>query len=345
LFTARGKDKSKLEALIPDTIGEIVPLTGDAIGKIALPEPSAEEKHWPSFIREIILVPSREDEERLDLHITIEPEKIKGYWKAWLEGKGEEAQYLLFDSEIRPQSKSEIKVELEEKMLNRLLREQQVIIEWWDFPEGRYHPINVSFDARQKLPVSPGAGRLSEDKLIYYYQGRITWEELYPDPEGSPYVSEDERFDYERTSQVDTSRICSYQIREFVEALKGIEDDLRAASRSTEPAMRMALQGQVSPLALAKAVIDTVKANVKSPVAAGFQLVEIIGCLEAAKGYETMEKYRDAWIACIDKTIEDIEKLLLKLRMNHPDFFRTQGPFMSYEKAVRKFHRERGANP
>ncbi|MEW6441457.1 MAG: hypothetical protein AB1640_11030 [bacterium] len=48
-------------------------------------------------------------------------------------------------------------------------------------------------------------------------------------------------------SPVDTARIQSYQIREFVEALQGIRDDLKNASGACEQAMRMALVGVVSP--------------------------------------------------------------------------------------------------
>src|SRR5438477_348650 len=79
-----------------------------------------------------------------------------------------------------------------------------------------------------------------------YYQGRISWEDLFPEPDPPPGTGGATPNAGEFGEGVDTSQIQSYQMREFVEALKGIADDLRAASKSSRPCMRLALLGTVS---------------------------------------------------------------------------------------------------
>ena len=132
---------------------------------------------------------------------------------------------------------------------------------------------------------------------------------------------------------VDTSRIQSYQVREFVEALQGINDDLKAAARASPPSMRLALLGPVSPVALVQAVCQAAESQGRSPVAAGFQLVEIIACLAAARQYERVDRFAETWCALVGEAIARVESHLDVLRRNNPTHL--ADGFDRYEAAVR----------
>ena len=127
--------------------------------------------------------------------------------------------------------------------------------------------MNVSFEARPSLPISPGSGDPKEQNIIAYYQGQIRWEDLFPDPNQTSEDSEDDTQDDFSDSGVDTSQIQSYIIREFVEALKGLNDDLKSAAGSTKGCMQLALLGSISPLALAKHVRDATSSGERTPTA------------------------------------------------------------------------------
>ena len=76
-------------------------------------------------------------------------------------------------------------------------------------------------EARLLLPVSPGSPPPGEKLLLAYYQGRIAPEEIYPPPPDENNTPAEPPIPHNASeSEVDTSRIQSYQIREFVEALR-----------------------------------------------------------------------------------------------------------------------------
>ena len=57
--------------------------------------------------------------------------------------------------------------------------------------------------------------------------------------------------------------------------------------------MQIALSGAVSPLALAYTVVGAAESGCGTPTAAAFRLVEILGCLKAARVFEVPEKPLD----------------------------------------------------
>src|SRR5205823_5347167 len=75
-----GAAKRHLDSLIPATVGPPVPLTGAATGRLAKPETPPPESPWPSFLREVTLVPGREDPSKLEMIITMVPELALGEW-------------------------------------------------------------------------------------------------------------------------------------------------------------------------------------------------------------------------------------------------------------------------
>jgi hypothetical protein len=191
----------------------------------------------------------------------------------------------------------------------------------------------VAASARASLPISPGKQTIEENHLISYYQGRIAWEQLFPDPEAGGPSGDQATIAPAPASGVDKSRIQSYQIREFVEALAGLNQDLRSATQS-EPAMRLALLGPVSPFALAQTIMDAVSAGRRTPTAAGFQLVEILACLQSARSHSVPERLADVWQQHLQQVHGKISRLLEKLIADHPDLFASNRSFGRYRKAV-----------
>jgi hypothetical protein len=192
-------------------------------------------------------------------------------------------------------------------------------------------------EARLLLPVSPGAQPPGEKLLLAYYQGRIAPEDIYPPPPGEGDDAEkSSTTNSANESAVDTSRIQSYQIREFVEALKGINDDLRSASLATEVAMKHAVHGELSPVALAHEVIRAVHDQRRSPTAAGFQLVEILTCLTKAEQFDVSPNHKTAWRNCLDRAREEITPLLSALIESSGDELRSGSAFHRYRTGVLK---------
>jgi hypothetical protein len=83
--------------------------------------------------------------------------------------------------------------------------------------------------------------------------------------------------------------------------------------------------------------MDAVKSGDKSPIAAGFQFVEIRACLNGARSYCTEKKYKDSWIKFVYKATEAVNRNLRKLRDDAPELFRKAGPFAKYEQKLENY--------
>jgi hypothetical protein len=133
---------------------------------------------------------------------------------------------------------------------------------------------------------------------------------------------------------VDVQRIQAYQIREFVEALYGVEAELRKAVGSgAPPAMRLALLGPVSPLAIARCVHDAVEKG-RTPVAGAFQLVELSACLSRVKSAADDSAHGLTWRAFVGDALQQIQDILARVRERDPRAFGRRGAFRAYERAA-----------
>jgi hypothetical protein len=330
-----GANRAALNNLLPATTGKPVPLAGAAAGRLALPDPSPDELPWPAFLREVVLSPSEVDADVLELVAVVDGDGVNGFWEITYLPSDDQAGQIILSVAADETNKSSHRVTLDQQSLARMLKEQEVHIRWWECPEGRSFPINVTAAARTALPISPGTGRPAEQHLIAYYQGRITWEDLFPDPDGSNTISHN-GVDDDDPSGVDTSRIQSYIVRELVEALKGINDDLKAAAHSSKACMRLALLGSVSPIALARHVLEAADSDERTPTATGFQLVEILGCLDAARSYDASPLFQDDWLVLVDEAAAKVAAMLEKLQSRFPDDLSRD--FRRYAKTVQKHH-------
>jgi len=332
-----GASRSQLAALVPRTIGEPVPLTGAAKGRIALPAASEPEKPWPPFLRDVRLVPDVDHGERLALEVRVEPEDIEGAWSVSLLGDVPELSLVTVDG--RPE-KDCLVIPLSSTRLEQLLRDEEVRVRWWSSNGDRTVPINVDRAARDALPILPGSTRPGESLLLAYYQGRIAFEDLYPEPESVAVGSVSAAAKAE-LSGVDTSRIQSYQLREFVEALKGVRGDLETAAKTTPRAMERALRGAVSPLALARLVVNEVTERRRTATAGAFQLFEVLCCLFDARLVQVTGSHASAWRKQTEDTAKTVDEMLAKLLTDSPEA--AEGSFRRYERKLRAHYRSSGA--
>lgn len=330
----QGAARSQLTTLVPATIGVPVPLTGAAQSRIGLYPSSEPAKAWPPFLAGVQLVPSAGHPERLVLQVSVVLGAIKGPWSISSLGEGEEP--TLIDLPGSP-AERDLLVDLSPELLAQLLRDEEVRVRWWTLEGDRNVPINVARSARDALPLVPGSAKPGESMLIAYYQGQIAFGDLYPDPEAGAPGGEAASAPAPELGGVDTTRIQSYQVREFVEALRGIRDDLRSAARSTPRAMEVALRGAVSPLALARVVANEVTAARRTATAGAFQLFEILCCLFEARFFPTPPQHTGIWRKHTGETARSVDGLLASLFAASPET--GAGAFRRYERALRAHYR------
>jgi hypothetical protein len=317
LILRRSVQSAFMASLLPDLVGEPILLASGNVGALRAPENGPGDDPWPDFIRKVVLSPVVKSDNELELLIEIGLVSDSLHWSAkLLDKEGFPGETLIPVECTQDISKTSFHVPLYPRLLTRLMTDQEISICWNECPAGRRVPLNVESAARSLLPISPGNQRIEEGYLLSYYQGRISWGELFPDPDLATGQGADASLPPAPAAGVDKSRIQSYQIREFVEALTGLRQDLQAANQS-EPSMRLALLGPVSPVALARTILEAVKAGRRTPTAAAFQLVEILACLMSARFFVLPEMLRQAWGQHVEDAINRTTHLLQELFTLH----------------------------
>jgi hypothetical protein len=334
LVLRRSVQAATLASLLPDLVGEPILLADGNVQALRAPENGPGDDPWPEFIGQVLLSPAARDENELELLIEIAPGATPMLWSAkLLDNDGIPSETLVPVESTQDASKTSFLLPLSPQTLTRLLTEQEILICWSECPSGRPVPLNVESSARARLPISPGNQRIEETQLLSYYQGRISWEELFPDPDLAIGQRDNSALPAALPAGVDKSRIQSYQIREFVEALAGLRQDLEAATQS-EPCMRLALLGPVSPIALAQTVLEAAKSGHRTPTAAAFQLVEILACLKLAHSFQVPVKLSQAWEQHLGDTTNKTARLLEQLLSSHGETLVSNKAFDRYQKAV-----------
>ena len=229
------------------------------------------ELPWPGFLFSLELRFGADS--KPGLAISWHAEEAPARWKIALQsGDGEAAPTIIWGSQERPASSS-VLVALDERGYASLLLRRQALVIWPDSPEGRLFPVNLSEDAKTKLPILPGSAQLTEEDLLLYYQGKRNWDDFNePEPPGEP--GDYSQSDAELESGVDKTKIPAYQMRDFVDSLRGLEQDIRD-SAETIRALTRALSGPVSPVALAQAILKQWTDGRRSDIAAQFQMIEL----------------------------------------------------------------------
>jgi len=320
-----------LQSMLPPLIGLPVLLGAAKPTDLSPPESSPDDPPWPFFIKEVALSTAASGD-ALQLNISVQPESHLLKWSAVLLGPETiDIPVLVSDEEANNPIRTNYQVPLPPDVLNRILLDQEVTIRWSECLAGRRVPVNVDFAARLCVPISPSSPRIEEGSLLSYYQGQIAWDDLFPVPIAMSLARHASLAAPE--SGVDKSKIQSYQIRDFVEALSGIRGDLKAVSQA-EPSMRLALLGPVSPVALAKTVREAVESGRRTATAAGFQLVEILACLKSVRGLKVPQKLTQTWMAHLDQAHAQVAEVLTQLETKFPQEFTSNGSFARYRKTI-----------
>jgi hypothetical protein len=264
LLTARKTDT--FLPLLPPTAGREIDLGTCRPSDVAYHVDETPAAPWPSFLDGAVLRPGAA-KDQLVLNVSWRgDEKDRQCQLHLVRG----SNTLLWEGRSVSETTG---IELTPAALETLLIDREVLVRWGTPPVEARFPVLVDERAKHLLPLAPGVILPGEQALLSYYQGRIRWEDLFPEPGPGPGVT-DVPHDGTPEPQVDTSRILAYQMREFVEALPGLVTDLPDAPRE-ERAVRRSLLGPVSPLALAKYVRDACRDGRRSGTAALFQLLEL----------------------------------------------------------------------
>ena len=145
--------------------------------------------------------------------------------------------------------------------------------------EGHSATFPVRFDDKTRLPLLLVGRKPTEGELIEYFLFGTEPDE-WEEGGGLPGESEAPATD----APIDTSRILAYFIRRFVQAIPGIEAEIRRAGYS-RASLDAALRGPTSPLELAERAFASLTRPpaqdepAKTPTAVGFQLTEILAAL------------------------------------------------------------------
>jgi hypothetical protein len=184
--------------------------------------------------------------------------------------------------------------------------------------EGHSATFPVRFDDKTRLPLLLVGRKPTEGELIEYFlfgKEPDEWEQ------GSGLRGDDSKGPV-TDAPIDTRRILAYFIRRFVQAIPGIEAEIRRGSYS-RTALDAVLRGPTSPLELAErayASLTRVPASdepAKTPTAVGFQLTEILAallrCQSLATDSELRECFQPVIASCkgmLDNLISKEEELL-----------------------------------
>jgi hypothetical protein len=169
--------------------------------------------------------------------------------------------------------------------------------------EGHSATFPVRFDDKTRLPLLLVGRRPTEGELIEYFLFGTEpneWEE------GSGVPGEDSKGP-ETDTPIDTRRILAYFIRRFVQAIPGIEAEIRRACYS-RTSLDAVLRGPTSPLELAERANASLARPpawdepAKTPTAVGFQLTEIVAallrCQSLVTDSELQECFRPVIASC-----------------------------------------------
>lgn len=293
-------------SLVPPVTGNPVKLEGDGRARIhaSTPEEPEQTIPWPSFLLRAELRASGRDGA---LELTLELDLARSP-RSWSVALDEHTAPLEVSGAPESATRG---AGLSPEALSALIRSQTVHVRWDACELGVAYPINVPPAVRARLPLGDPNQRPGEGELLAFFQGRLALEDVFPPPPEEAPPRGGSSADAS-ASAVDTSRILAYQVRSFVEALPGVRGEL-VRSAVSEPSIRFAALGPVSPVALAREVVRAVDAG-RSGVAAGFQLAELARCIDEARSAEVPNGLRSVWGEVLDDARGEVVAMLRALR-------------------------------
>lgn len=181
-------------------------------------------------------------------------------------------------------SQQPTEVAIDGPTLRRLLVSRTVTVRWPDESAATFllamFPVNIDAASRMGLPrvlaVHP-----DEEQLLAYFHGRIDEDDLARTLADPAFAERRKASQADPGSNERLRALQNYLMREFVESLYGLKQLLVEAVSRSPRAFEQAALGEFSPLALASEVVKAVQSGRRSPTAAAFQLVELLGLLGA----------------------------------------------------------------
>jgi hypothetical protein len=237
---------------------------------------------------------------------------------------GDRGFWLLYQSDARNASSSDVvSVDLgrckicddQLKLLpagppgQQALPDVAVEVRW----EGHTANFPVRFDDKTRLPFLLVGRKPTEGELIEYF---LSGKEPDDWQEGSGLPGRQLEGPTADTP-IDTRRILAYFIRQFVQAIPGIEAEIGRTLYS-RTALDAALRGPTSPLELAERAYESlmhdplVNEPPKTPTAVGFQLTEILAALLRRQSFVTDSELRECFQPVIARCREMLKTLIAR---------------------------------
>ncbi len=173
--------------------------------------------------------------------------------------------------------------------------------------QGHSATFPVRFDDKTQLPLLLVGRKPTEGELIEYF---LFGTEPDDGDDGSGLPGDGTK-GTKPDAPIDTSRILAYFIRRFVQAIPGIEAEIRRAGYF-RASLDAVLRGPTSPLELAERAFaslnrpPTHNEPQKTPTAVGFQLTEILAALLRSKAAISDSELQ----ACFDPVISRCREML-----------------------------------
>jgi hypothetical protein len=195
--------------------------------------------------------------------------------------------------------------------------------------EGKSAVFPVRFDDKTQLPLLLVGRKPTEGELIEYFLFG-TEPDDGDDGDGLPG---DGTKGSKPDAPIDTSGILAYFIRRFVQAIPGIESEIRRAGYS-RASLDAVLRGPTSPLELAERAFaslnrpPTHSEPKKTPTAVGFQLTEILAALLRCKAAISDSELQE----CFDPVVSRCREMLNTLVADHVELH--TGGFPLYQTQI-----------
>ena len=179
--------------------------------------------------------------------------------------------------------------------------------------EGHSAMFPVRFDDKALLPLLLVGRKPTEGELIEYFLFGTEPDE-WDEGNGLPGK---ERLGPATDAPIDTRRILAYFIRRFIQAIPGIETEVKRAAYS-RASLDAVLRGPTSPLELAERAYASLTLPPakdepqKTPTAVGFQLTEILAALQRCQRLVSNAELHECFIPVVARCQELLDSLVVQ---------------------------------
>jgi hypothetical protein len=308
-----------MKDLLPPINGSI-DLASCSIQSLAAPRPPEPPQPWPDFIDRIELTLDRpifewaDGDEVASLIATHRLQDDQGPVTINIDS------FPVLSLSSCTQLPCENKFRLSTQETKAILLTREVGVRWPGVEQGIRFPVNLTSSSKAMIPIQNLMRPLTEDQLVLYYKGMMSTEQLV-ELEGAMLNVQSTT---DGDNSVDPTILQVYKVREFVESLPGLREELLNSTRSSQ-SMRRAFLAEISPLALAKTILGSYKTKERSSVASAFQLLQLVNVVNHVPLGNLDEGKREVVSEC-----------LRRLQEIYNEIKEDAGPYLR-EEAFQKF--------